>query len=117
VALQNPNLQLLICNFLDFTTPVRSQRQADVICFDFSSTVGPILQNLLLRKLSSTGFPDGYVSWFRSFLTNRQSRIRVFGTRSLHLNLFRCATELCPGPLPFNVFVNDLYNSVIDGKF
>jgi hypothetical protein len=71
---------------LDFMAPViRSQRQTDAVYSDLSNAFDLLLHNLLLHKLGSFGFSDGYVSWFRSYLTNRQSRVRVFRTLSLQL--------------------------------
>jgi hypothetical protein len=70
-----------LVTFLDFMTPlVRGQRQADVLCFDLSNVFDLVPHNLLLRKLSSFVISDGYVSWFRSYLTNRKSQSRVSGT-------------------------------------
>jgi hypothetical protein len=70
--------------FHDFMPPVvRSQRQADAVYFDHSNASDLAPHNLLLHKLSSFGFSDGYVSWFRSYLTNRQSRVRISGTLPL----------------------------------
>jgi hypothetical protein len=36
-----------------------------------------------LHKLSSYELSDGYVSSFRSYVTKRQSRVRISGTLSL----------------------------------
>jgi hypothetical protein len=65
------------------------------IALVFSSAVGPVLHKLLLPKLSSTGFPDGYISWFLSFLNKRQSRIRISATLSLPSELI----PVCPRAL------------------
>jgi hypothetical protein len=65
------------------TPVVHSQRQADAVYFDLSNAFDLVSHNLLLHKLSSYGFSDGYVSWFRSYLTNRLSRVRISGTLSL----------------------------------
>jgi hypothetical protein len=73
-----------LVTFLDFMTPVaRGQRQADAVYFDLSNAFDLVPHNLLLHKLSSFGFSDSYVDWFRSYLTNGQSRVHVSGTLSL----------------------------------
>jgi hypothetical protein len=65
------------------TPVVRDQRQADAVYFDLSDPFVLVPRNMCLHKLSSCGFCDAYVSWFRSYLTNRQHRVRVSGTLSL----------------------------------
>jgi hypothetical protein len=55
------------------THVVCGQLQADTVCFDLSKASDLVPHNLLLHKLRSFGFSDDYVSWFRSYLTNRQS--------------------------------------------
>jgi hypothetical protein len=73
-----------LVTFLDcVTSVVRSQRQADAVYFDLSHAFDLVPHNMLLRKLGSFGFSDAYVNWFRSYLINRQSRVRISGTLSL----------------------------------
>jgi hypothetical protein len=67
------------------TPVVRSQRQADAILL--SNAFGLVPHNLLLHKLSSFGLSDRYVSWLSSYLTNRQSQVRISGTLSLPFKL------------------------------
>jgi hypothetical protein len=63
-----------LVTFLDCMTPVvRGQRQADAVYFDLPYAF----------ELSSFGFSDSYVGWFRSYLTNGQSRVHVSDTLSL----------------------------------
>jgi hypothetical protein len=56
---------------------------------------------MLLHKLSSFGFSDAYVSWFRSYLTNRQSGVRVSGTLPAFSSNVRRAARLCSGTISF----------------
>jgi hypothetical protein len=76
---------IIIILVVILTHVVRGQRQADVVYFDLSNAFDRAPHNTLLHKLSSFGLSDVYVSWFRSYLTNRQCRVRVSGPLSLHL--------------------------------
>jgi hypothetical protein len=49
---------------------VRGQRQADSVYFNLSDAFDLAPHNM--HKLSSFGFSDAYVRWFRSYLTNRK---------------------------------------------
>jgi hypothetical protein len=96
-----------LVTFRDFMTPlVRSHRHADAVCFGLSNTFDLFPNNMILHKLSCFGFFDGYLSWFYSYLTNRQSRVRVSGNPSLPFQVTSGVHLL------FNVFINDLCNSV-----
>jgi hypothetical protein len=105
--------------FLNFMIPVvRGQRHGDAVYSDLSNSFDLVPHNLLLHKLCSFGFIDGYVSWFRSYLTNRQSRVRVSGTLSLPFQVTSvCCKRLALGPFLFSVFINDLCNCINHCKF
>jgi hypothetical protein len=72
-----------LVTFLDAIAPlVYSQRQVDSIYFDFSNAFDRAPHETLLRKLNDCGLSAGYISWFRSYLTNRTSYVRYCGTLS-----------------------------------
>jgi hypothetical protein len=69
-----------LVTYLNFITPlVSSQRQADAIYFDLTSAFDLVPHTLLLHKLSALGLSGGYVNWFLSYLTNRQSQVCIGG--------------------------------------
>jgi hypothetical protein len=68
--------------YFDFYTHlVGFQREANDICSDLSSSFNLLINSLLLTNFSAPTHSDGYVHWFRRYLTKRQSQIRVSGIR------------------------------------
>jgi hypothetical protein len=86
--------------FLKFMTPIVRSHQADAVYFDISNPFDLVPHNLLLHKLSSFGFSDGYVSWFRSYLSKRHFWVRISGTFSLHFKV----TSVCRKALSWCLF-------------
>jgi hypothetical protein len=96
--------------YLDFVTPlVGSQRQADATYSHLSSASDLELHTLLhFHTLSAFGLYDGQETCFRSYLTNRQSQVCVYGTLS---SAFEVLFSVPPGsirePALFKMFIND----------
>jgi hypothetical protein len=70
-----------------------------------------------LRDLSSFEFSDDQFSWFRSYLSDRQSHVRVSVILpAFSINVRRDA-RLSSGPFVFNVFINDHCKSINHSTF
>jgi hypothetical protein len=108
-----------LITFVDFITPlICSQRQADVIYFDLSNAFDLVLHSLLLHKLSALGLSGGYVNWFRSYLSGRQSQVRVSGVLSSPFEILPGVPQgTVLGPLLFNVCINDICDAVAHSKY
>jgi hypothetical protein len=72
----------------------------------------------LLGKLSSFGLTSAYVSWFRSYLTDRFSCVKISGIFSAP---FRILAGVPQGsvlwPLLFNIYIDDICNVITHSKF
>jgi hypothetical protein len=108
-----------LVTYLDFITPlVGSQPQADTIYFDLTSAFDLVPHTLLLHKLNALGFSGGYVNWFRSYLTNRQSQVRIGGTISSPFEILSGVPQgSVLGPLLFNVYINDLCDTIKHSRY
>lgn len=90
----------------------------DVVYTDFSKAFDKVSHNMLLMKLSSVGIAGPFLSWCRSYLTNRQSVVVVGG---YHSKPFTSVSGVPQGshlgPLLFISFINDIGKCFTHSKF
>ena len=81
---------------------------------DFSKAFDSVNCNLLTAKIASHDFPQWFVSWTHSFLTERKQCVRFRGISS-PLTVFRGIPQgTVLGPIYFSIYVDDL--EVLDDK-
>lgn len=96
-------------NLPDFTSPVASFHQVYAIYVDLSSKFDLISHPVSLHKLCMRGFSNGYVNWFCSYLTNRQSSICILATLLSPFKVFSGVPQKSAlWSLLFNIFINNV---------
>jgi hypothetical protein len=102
-----------LMTYLDFISPFVFSEQVDSVYFDFSSAFDLVPHSVLLHKLCAYSLSDSYVNWFRSYLTDRYSSVRISGALSSPIAVSSGVSQgSVLGPLLFNIFVNDICNVI-----
>ena len=104
---------LAIAHLLDKITSAFAKKEHVIAIFmDLSKAFDTINHDILLHKLRNYGIRGTALSWFKSYLSNRQQYVLNDKNKSSMLNI-RCGVPQGSilGPLLFLIYINDITKS------
>ena len=102
-----------ITKLLDNVIQSLSNKEHAIALFmDLSKAFDTIDHDILLYKLEKYGIRGIVLSWFKSYLSNRQQFVSIDDANSSYLNI-KCGVPQGSilGPLLFLIYINDIVNS------
>ena len=77
---------------------------------DLSKAFDTIYHHLMIAKLGAYGFSEDALQYMRSYLTNRQQRVKLNSNFSTWENIIAGVPQgSISGPFLFNIFINDVF--------
>ena len=100
---------------------IENQKTTVSVMLDLSKAFDTIEHEIMLKKLALYGVRGTCLDWFRSYLTNRELKVRCKTTCSQeearsnsHIVNYGTPQGSCLGPLIFLIFVNDMQLHLTD---